>query len=565
VAITAGNAVGGAVAVVAGGETALITGTGFDPNATASIDGAACVVTDNTGAPAALVVTTPARASGARTLVVTNPNGQRTAQAVALTYAQPPAITRIDPENFGSTVGGTPITIVGTGFAATPAVTIGGAAAPAVTFQSATQLDVTTPAHADPEEVDVVVQNPDTLQATSPGGYTYLPPPLIAGIVPAVAPAEGNIDVVIVGRYLVGATVRIGGVLVANPIVAETSVAFHLPVRAPGLGVAATVNVQVTNAIGQTTVVNGFTWAASPPKAAVIYPGAHTRATFPAINLVGPAAIAGNLTTLHEGQDLDSEGSNVAGGRPVEHRHTPGMGGIMWVVLQDAPRVTQMLDHTNARGPAGDPNNYACNLIPLPGGYWFHTTGPPATHANALAALFAAGQVNAVLNATPSMHAVYPPAGPAAGGNDITILGSDLGQTNEVLIGGVSVGPNLVTPNRVTVTVPAHGAGAVDVEVRNAVGNGNRLQNAYTYEALIVTSVRPAVVDPNGETVYIIGTGFRDGNMQVTIGGVVQPNPTVHGSTIIEVLLLAHVAAVVNISVTDTGTGANGAVPVRFR
>ncbi len=82
-----------------------------------------------------------------------------------------PTVTSVAPTS-GPDTGGPAVTITGTNFVNGATVTFGGTAATGVTFVSATQIDVTTPAHA-VGAVDVVVTNPDTQSGTLANGYTY--------------------------------------------------------------------------------------------------------------------------------------------------------------------------------------------------------------------------------------------------------------------------------------------------------------------------------------------------------------------------------------------------------
>ena len=74
--------------------------------------------------------------------------------------------------NSGTTGGGTPVTITGTGFLAGATVSLGGTAATGVTVVSSTSITATTPAHA-AGAVNVVVTNTDAQSGTLTNGYTY--------------------------------------------------------------------------------------------------------------------------------------------------------------------------------------------------------------------------------------------------------------------------------------------------------------------------------------------------------------------------------------------------------
>jgi hypothetical protein len=83
-----------------------------------------------------------------------------------------PTITSLDVTS-GLSTGGTTVTITGTGFLASPAVTFGGASATSVVVVSSTSITCATPTGT-PGAVDVVVTNADTQSVTSTNGYTYI-------------------------------------------------------------------------------------------------------------------------------------------------------------------------------------------------------------------------------------------------------------------------------------------------------------------------------------------------------------------------------------------------------
>ena len=83
-----------------------------------------------------------------------------------------PTISGISPAT-GTTAGGTPITVTGTGFASGATVTIGGNPATIVSFISATSLTAITPAGSAGAQA-VMITNTDTGTVTAPGAFTYL-------------------------------------------------------------------------------------------------------------------------------------------------------------------------------------------------------------------------------------------------------------------------------------------------------------------------------------------------------------------------------------------------------
>jgi subtilisin family serine protease len=83
-----------------------------------------------------------------------------------------PTLTSVTPAS-GPAEGGTSVTVTGTNFKAGATVTFGGAACGSVVRVSSTQITCTTPAHF-PEQVDVIVTNPDTKSGTLLRGFTFI-------------------------------------------------------------------------------------------------------------------------------------------------------------------------------------------------------------------------------------------------------------------------------------------------------------------------------------------------------------------------------------------------------
>jgi hypothetical protein len=88
----------------------------------------------------------------------------------------PPTVAAVCP-GAGSTDGGTPVTITGSGFMTGATVSFGGVLATNVAVSSSTTMTAVVPAHA-VGAVDVVVTNSDTQSGTLTNGFTYTAPPL---------------------------------------------------------------------------------------------------------------------------------------------------------------------------------------------------------------------------------------------------------------------------------------------------------------------------------------------------------------------------------------------------
>src|SRR5262249_2116455 len=121
-----------------------------------------------------ITATTPAHASGAVNVAVTNSDGQSGTLTNGYTYntVNPaPTVTAISPTS-GSAAGGTAVTITGTGFLSGATVSFGGPDATGVNVVSGPSITATTPAHA-AGAVNVVVTNTDAKSGTLTNGFTY--------------------------------------------------------------------------------------------------------------------------------------------------------------------------------------------------------------------------------------------------------------------------------------------------------------------------------------------------------------------------------------------------------
>jgi hypothetical protein len=82
--------------------------------------------------------------------------------------------------------------------------------------------------------------------------------------------------------------------------------------------------------------------------------------------------------------------------------------------------------------------------------------------------------------ASPAIAAITPAVGGMTGGQSVTITGTNLGGALSVTFGGIAASVVANTPTSITVTVPAHTAGVVDVVVTTA-GGSTTLANAYVF------------------------------------------------------------------------------------
>ena len=154
-----------------GGGTLTITGTNLSAPMTVTIGGVACAnVTIVSSTTATCVI--PAGAPGAANVVVTSPGGNITIPH-GLAYLAAPSISKVSPAT-GSTLGGTKVSISGSGFATGTTVSIGSVHCKSVRIVSATTLTCITP-KGTAGKASVIVTTP-VGRASLPNAFTYATP-----------------------------------------------------------------------------------------------------------------------------------------------------------------------------------------------------------------------------------------------------------------------------------------------------------------------------------------------------------------------------------------------------
>jgi predicted outer membrane repeat protein len=157
-----------ATGITTGGTSVTLTGTGFTGATSVTFDGLAAAFT--VLSPTQISATTPAHAAGAISVNVTTPNGTNPVNSLFTYVLPPPTVTEVTPA-MGSTLGGTSVTLTGTGFTGATGVTFGTIPANDVIVVNATTITATTPAGA-AGAVSVVVTGPGGFNAAN-SLYTY--------------------------------------------------------------------------------------------------------------------------------------------------------------------------------------------------------------------------------------------------------------------------------------------------------------------------------------------------------------------------------------------------------
>ena len=148
-----------------------ISGTAFTSDTILTIDGAVIAATFVNST--ALRAIAPAHAVGSVQVVVTNPDGTKSAGGFEYLPLPPPTVTGLTPL-VGSTGGGAGVQIFGSGFQVGVVASIDGVAQQTFYCTNSAIVMITTPHAAGP--VDIQVTNPDGGKATFSGKYSFALP-----------------------------------------------------------------------------------------------------------------------------------------------------------------------------------------------------------------------------------------------------------------------------------------------------------------------------------------------------------------------------------------------------
>jgi hypothetical protein len=180
---------------------------------------------------------------------VVNPNGTSAPGSQdRYIFDNAPTVTSVSPSG-GLPVGGTSVTITGTGLADVTGVSLGGVQAP-ISNSSDTTITVTTPAGA-LGPVPVVLTYPTSSGTTGSftvaNGFTYANTATVTGVSPSSGSSIGGMTVVVTGTGFSYASVVVFGSTNAPSFTVNSDTTMTVTVPPGSVG---TVNIRVTNPIG---------------------------------------------------------------------------------------------------------------------------------------------------------------------------------------------------------------------------------------------------------------------------------------------------------------------------
>ena len=156
----------------------------------------------------------------------------------------------------------------------------------------------------------------------------------------------------------------------------------------------------------------------------------------------------------------------------------------------------------------------------------------------------------------PTITSVSPTSGPATGGTQITITGTNFVTGATVRVGGaLAPGITLLSSTQLRATTPAGSAGARDVQVTNASGSSATRVGGFTYTAPsttpTLTSISPTSgPTTGGTTITLTGTNFVSG-ATVRVGGVAATNVAFSSATRVTARTPAGTAGARDVQITN--------------
>ena len=514
-----------------------------------------------------LVYTPPANANGSTNASFTfqvqstgstangGVNVDPTARTMTMNILAPAVITGLSTSS-GTTLGGTSVTITGSGFTQVSAVMFGGSLATSYTALSPTSITAVAPAHT-AGTVDVTIVNSlGTSGLIAADHFSYQTPvslPMVTHVTPGTETTSGGDTITITGTNFTGATaVNFGTTPAASfTVTSPTTITAVAPAHVSG-----NVDVTVTTA-GGTSVTNSndqllFTVPVLVPVVTNLSSSSGSTAGGASVNIMGVNFT--NITQVNFGGlpatsfVLNSPTSitaiapaESAGAVDVTVTNTAGTSGTSssdrYTFVSPAPVVTQLSVSSGSTDGGTALLITGTNFMGLTGVF---VGGVPATSF----ALNSPTSISAVVPATatagavditvqtangtsatstvdqftyvtppPSVSGLSVSSGLISGGTSVTISGTHLSGATGVSFGGVAAASFTVNADgTVTAISPASAPGAVDITVTTAAGTSSAMSaDRFTFinPIAIVTGISvPSGVTGGGTTVTISGSHF---------------------------------------------------------
>lgn len=392
-------------------------------------------------------------------IIVSNTSGGSSATSTKTKYNFGPGrVTALSPSG-GPTVGGTEVTITGTGFIGVTDVMFGAFPAEDYEVIDYNTIIAVSPDHETAVDVQVAVTNPAGTGATKT--YTY-GLPVIASLSPKAGPVAGNNTVTITGTgFGASPTVDFGG----TPATIVSSTTTLITVKAPPGTAGATVYVHVDNGPDTSSETDECLYSYGPPEV--------------------------TLLTENGGKTIGGETVVITG---------KGFTGVSAVKFGTTALATSAYT-------VDSPTQITATAPPGTGTVHVTVTNPAGTSAT----------TDVYQSPTKYSYGLPTVTGlaPASGipGTGVIITGTNLFGVELVEFGAGTPSTFVVinSDTQITVQAPLGGTGTKGVQVTNGYGTSTVTNNNqyYTFDLPTVTNLAPAYGKvAGGDTVVITGTGF---------------------------------------------------------
>ena len=469
------NAISPSTGPAAGGTTVYVSGTGFTAATRVSFGTTSAsfsVISDNL-----ISAFSPAQGTNPATVDVTVTAGSSTSvtsTADQFTWSSTPppsgpVVNGVSP-NQGSTLGGSTVTVYGSGLSGPTSVKFG-ASAGTIQYGNDTQIVVRSPAGV-AGTVDVTVTTAaGTSTTTAADRFTYVAPtvPVVNAVDPSRGSSAGGGSATVYGHGFTGATaVRFGSTAPAYFYVSNDTTLY---VNQIPPGAAGSVDVTISGPGGTSAGSAADQYTYVSPGVPVIY------------------AVSPNRGTTLGGTNVTIYGVGLAGATSVTFGSTaagyyPGYQNDTQIYASSPAGAAGTVDVIVTTG-VGTSARQATDV------FRYVTPGPPV------------------------INAVAPNRGSSAGGTYVRLLGTSLSSATSVSFGGVagSFSPYTNQDSELDVYTPSASAGTVDIVVTTPFGTSAvSAADHYTYftpPIPVVTAVSPSSGSAAGGTfVFVSGSGL---------------------------------------------------------
>ncbi len=355
----------------------------------------------------------------------------------------------------GPVEGGTAVDIIGSGFTPNTSLFIGEKPAENVVFRSASLLSASTPG-GDFGAVNVTVVDGKE-RATLTKGFKYFRSVKIFTIDPLIALSTGGTRLNISGQgFVSGTQVSIGDVIVQiSSFPNENTLVITTPPLEPGY-----YDITVANLNGEST----------HNKQLLVVDPLYLQAVSPAYG------------SIKGGTEITISGSAIFEGTSL------WLGDNELTISTATDNGSTAICHTPPAKAEGVVNLKASNR-------WGENT-----MENAFVYLDDS-------NSDARLVAVLPQAGPASGGNRISLIGYNLPKDATIHLGNNKATCLYISSQEIHCNAPAGSDGPVDISINNSVA----LHDAYYYVDIAIAAVSPNEGSvAGGQLVTVTGHGFKD-------------------------------------------------------